>query len=392
MLQLLVYTLATTASAQSIAGIWHATVRNPAGEEVAFRMELKKQGKGWQGAFLNGTGRTTSTSGSFDGKALKLEFDYWDGVLEAQLTQGKWTGSFARRYRKETLRREFYAQRKPIVVAKAKPKANISGDWILDVDDAGKPEVYRAKFQQKGSRAEGTIIPVSGDWGTLTGVIDGNTVTLSHFDGIRALLLKATIGEDGRLIGKLNSTLAVTGRRAGEATSKAPDPMAYTRMKDAEDAFQFDYPDLDGKRVTNSDERFRNKVVIVTITGSWCPNCHEEAPYLNELYERYKSKGLEVVALGFEYTGEVDRDLRQLKRFVAKYGVKYPVLLAGTTENAAEKLAQLDNFSAYPTTIFIGRNGRVKAIHAGFDGPSTGARYTKLKQEMEEIVLTMLSE
>ncbi len=144
--------------------------------------------------------------------------------------------------------------------------------------------------------------------------------------------------------------------------------------------------------VSNADARFKNKVVIVTISGSWCPNCHDEAPVLVDLYNRYHAQGLEIVMLGFEYTGILDRDREQLRRFAARYHIEFPVLLAGTTEpgEVARKLPQLENFGAFPTGIFIGRDGRVKEIHAGFEGPATGERFLQLKARLDALVRRLL--
>jgi thiol-disulfide isomerase/thioredoxin len=237
-----------------------------------------------------------------------------------------------------------------------------------------------------------TLIPVSGDSGELRGYVSGRDIEVSRFDGIRASLLKGSVRADGLLEGQLDSTDRVKGYRVEKAPMLPPDAMNYTRMRNPTEPFRFSYPDLDGKIVSSDDARFRNKVVLVTITGSWCPNCHEEAPFLIELYRRYHERGLEVVALAFEYTGETERDLRQLRIFARKHGMPYPVLLAGTTDDAEEKLSQLENFGAYPTTIFIGRDGRVRAVHAGFDGPATGSMHTGLKREMEERVQRLLAE
>ena len=128
----------------------------------------------------------------------------------------------------------------------------------------------------------------------------------------------------------------------------------------------------------------------MTITGSWCPNCYDEAPVLQEFYERYRDRGLEVVALSFEYTGDAARDAKQVGIFAKRLGVTYPVLYAGAVEEAEKKLSQLVNFGAYPTTIYIGRDGLVKHIHAGFEGKATGERFARLKTEMETMIEDLL--
>jgi thiol-disulfide isomerase/thioredoxin len=141
-----------------------------------------------------------------------------------------------------------------------------------------------------------------------------------------------------------------------------------------------------------NDARFKGKPVVVSITGSWCPNCHEETPYLQTLYEKYKAQGLEVVALAFEYTGEKDRDMEQVKIFGKRHGVQYAMLWAGATDEANAKLDQLINFGAYPTTVYIGRDGLVKHIHTGFEGSATGARFNALKAEVETQIQELLAE
>ncbi len=377
--------------AQSVAGDWHAFVRNPAGGEVAFRLHLRREGGKWRGDLVNGADRVPSTAGYFADGRLLLSFRDWDGVLEARLENDVLRGSFLRRYRKRTLMREFHASRRETTTG-AKPSVNVAGEWMLTAEEEGKSVVYRALLRQNGARLEGTLIPVSGDWGAMTGVVAGNRIVLSRFDGIRALLFEASVGADGGLAGQLNSTYPVSGHRRSESSTEAPDALQYTRFRTPRQPFRFSFPDLNGNLISNNDTRFRNKVLVITITGSWCPNCHEEAPLLRELYERYRRRGLEIVALGFEYTGERERDLRQLRRFAEKHGITYPVLLAGSTEEAEEKLPQLENFGAYPTTIFVGRDQRVRAIHAGFDGPSTGDLHRQLREEMTSLIEKLLSE
>jgi peroxiredoxin len=165
-------------------------------------------------------------------------------------------------------------------------------------------------------------------------------------------------------------------------------------MKNPAEPFRFSFRDIDGRTVASTDTRFQDKVIVITITGSWCPNCHDEAEVLRSLYEKYHDRGLEIVALAFEYTGDISRDTEQLRLFARRHDIRYPVLLAGTSddEDVQKKLGQLENFSAFPTTLFIGRDGLVKGIHAGFEGPATGERYTRLKAELEETIKQLLDE
>jgi hypothetical protein len=120
----------------------------------------------------------------------------------------------------------------------------------------------------------------------------------------------------------------------------------------------------------------------------------DETPVLVDLYERYHKDGLEIVTLSYEYTDDAARNARQIEIFRKKYGIEYPILMAGTTAEGeiARTLPQLVGFGAYPTTIFVGRDGRVRKIHAGFSGPATGERFAEVKREFDELVRQLLAE
>ena len=385
-------------------GIWRGFIKNPSGEAVAFTLEVKKEGNLLVGSLVNGDERTTSTSGSFDGNTLKLAFDFYDAQLTAQIENDELSGVFERQWQKKTLQKELSATRgERMVLARppAEKRRGIGGEWILQVGEPPQQRFWRAAFRQQGSEVRGTIIPVSGDWGELSGTFEKGELILNRFDGINSRVFKARLTAEGKLdgfvdLGLFDPKRKVIAERLDKRNkaniSALPDPSNYTKMSNSAEPLRFNFPDLEGHLVASTDGRFRNKVVVVSITGSWCPNCHEEAPVLQDYYNRYREQGLEVVALAFEYTGDSERDREQLKIFTRRHNITYPMLLAGSTEEGEmqRKLPQLVNFGAYPTTIFIGRDGLVKRIHAGFEGKATGERYTKLKNEYENLIKELL--
>ncbi len=387
-------------------GLWKGFIKNPSGEEVAFTLEVKREGNGIIGSLVNGDERTTSTSGSVDGKSLKLSYDFYDAELFATIDGDQLRGTFDRQWRKQILKRELRASRgQPSASASSNTvsaQMNVSGEWVLRVGEAPKLSYWRAAFKQNGGEVEGTIIPVSGDWGNFTGSFENNQLTLNHFDGINSRIFRASPTPDGKLEGLVDLGLFDPKRKViaerldaknKEIVANLPDPTNYTRMTNPAEPLRFSFPDLNGKIVSSTDDRFKNKVTVVSITGSWCPNCYEETPLMQEFYERYRAQGLEVVALAFEYTGDAGRDLEQVKIFANRHHITYPMLLAGSTEEGdiQRKLPQLVNFGAYPTTIFIGRDGLVKRIHTGFEGKATGERHLKLKADYEELVKELLA-
>ena len=169
------------------------------------------------------------------------------------------------------------------------------------------------------------------------------------------------------------------------------DPSRHTSVKDPTEPFRFSFPDLSGKIVSNSDPLFRGKVVLVNIMGSWCPNCHDETPFLVELYRKYHKQGLEIVALDFEEAEQL-KDPARLRAFIKRYGIEYTVLVGGETGEAKEKLVQAVNWNAWPTTFFVGRDGLVRGVHAGFAGPGSGELHREAKAEFTKTVERLLAE
>jgi thiol-disulfide isomerase/thioredoxin len=383
---------------QYLPGIWHGTVYLQNQDEVPLKMEFKVEGDQVIGTFINGDERVTSTSGTFDGLNLKLKFDYFDAVMEGGVARREIIGTITRTWKSQKLTRNFKIWRGggTMIVPAATEGKDLSGEWDMKVGEGEKQRQWRLLLTQKEGALTGTIMTPSGDWGTMTGEFAYGKMQITRFDVINARLLRAQLNANGQLEGMVDLGQGEAPRKvlAERVSATAPVATQNTKVQNPLEPFKFAGLDLDGKTVSSTDARFKNKAIIIEITGTWCPNCYDEAPLLKDLYARYQAQGLEVIGLSFEYTGDTKRDLEQIKIFREKHNIPYLSLLGGSTENndIAQKLPQLVNFGAYPTTIFIGRDGLVKKIHAGFDGPATGERHTRLKAEFEATVKELLQD
>ncbi len=378
--------------ADSLSGLWQATV-NVNGLDIPFRIELQGDGDKVKGSLFNGEERFTSSTGEFSNESLVLRWDYMASKLEAKMENGALDGNYVR---PNGVKYRFHATRgsSPAAAGKA---PSIGGIWVLTNVHSSKGEsAWQFIVKQKGGDVAAAILRVDGDTGTLSGVYKDGKFVLSHFSGMRPALLEMTAQKDGTLKVVLNGKEEMTAVRASEARAKGlpepTDPAHHTSVRNDAEPFHFNFPDLDGKLVADNDPRFRGKVVLINITGSWCPNCHDEAPFLAELYKKYRAQGLEIVALSFEEADQL-KDPARLRAFIKRYGIEYTVLLGGETESAKEKLAQqAQNWDAWPTTFFVARDGRVRSVHAGFPSKASGELYTKAKEEFTAQVERMLAE
>jgi len=386
--------LPVRAEAQSISGLWDASVVVNGGIEIPFRFEIAGSGKAIKGSFFTGDEKVTSTTGSFENGALTLSFDEYGTKVEVTLKDGRLEGQYSRGTRGAPY--PFHAKRfAPAPVGDA-PIPSIAGLWNIQVGKSSKGEAaWQLIVRQSGAEASAAILRVDGDTGTLTGSYRDGKFVLSHFSGARPLRLELTPASDGTLSVVQNKDNPFTAVRADQARAKGlpqpSDPSRFTSVKDPTEPFRFSFPDLNGRVVSNTDEKFRGKVVIVSISGSWCPNCHDEAPFLGELYKKYRSRGLEIVSLSFEEEAQLKNPVR-LRAFMKRYGIEYTVLIPGEPKDLAERVPQGVNLSSFPTTFFIGRDGRVRAVHAGFPGKASGDFHTQAKEESTATVERLLAE
>jgi thiol-disulfide isomerase/thioredoxin len=381
--------LSFSALAQPIQGLWSATI-TVNNQQIPFRIGFSGDGANANGWFFNGDEKVVSTSGTLENGMLTLRFDHYATRLEAKLQNGALEGTYGKPGRLN----EFHAAPYRADDAAAESAPSIAGLWDVEVNSPKGEKAWHLIVKQRGAEISAAILRVDGDTGMLTGRYKDGRFVLSHFSGARPTLMTITQTADGQLEVVQNGK-KLTAIRSAEARAKglpAPDdPMQHTTMKDSDAPLQFSFPDLNGQVVSNIDARFRGKVILVAIGGSWCPNCHDEAPYLEELYQKYRGAGLEVVGLSFE-EGEQLKDPARLRAFVKQYGIEYPVLLAGEPSELNAKLPGAVNLNAWPTTFFVGRDGLVRAVHTGFAGRASGELHDEMVQEIEGTIGRLLAE
>lgn len=277
-----------------------------------------------------------------------------------------------------------------------KNTADVSGKW--EVHFSPNTESFHKAigiFRQDNGNVSGTFLTETGDYRYLEGTTANDSLYLSCFDGSHAFLFKSKLVNDSIMTGMFWSGSHWEepwfATRNEKAQLRHPDSLTWlTGSK----RFYFSFPGLDGKIVSSADPRFRNKVMLVQLMGSWCPNCMDETAFLSALYEQYNSKGLEIVALAFETTSDTAVAAKNVKRLKEHFNANYTFLLTGKTgkKGAADALPALNNVLSFPTTVFIDRKGNVRKIYTGFSGPATGKAYDDFKKETISLIDKMLNE
>ena len=406
-------------------GVWRATLQTNGGE-LPFGLDIQPGTKpGTYAVFaLNGAERLPMDTATLTGDTLRIPMALFESELVAKVDGEKLRGSWRKRRVKNDYQvvpfaatfgdgpRFGQAQQAGSNPAEtggpasgqAVPAASVGGKWqtvfrAAGTDGApGDTTAAVGVFEQKGNKVTGTFLTPTGDYRYLAGNVFGDSLLLSCFDGSHAFLFKARLGgakETQTLTGVFHSGLTYreTWTARPNANASLPDPAELTYLKPGQ-KFTFAFPDASGKTVSLADERFKNKVTVVQILGSWCPNCMDETRFLAPWYAKNKGRGVEVVGLAFEKTTDLTESGPKLTRMSQRFQIQYPVLLAGTNDKAkaSKSLPALSGVVAFPTTVFVDKKGQVRHIHTGFSGPGTGVYYDQYVGEFNRLIDKLLAE
>ena len=388
------------ACAQPKPGNYRGMLIRADGREVVFNIEIKGSGKQTQLYIKNATEKLLVKELKIDNDSFFFRMPVFESEFRTEIqADGSLKGEWIKRTAGKTQHWPFVAlpQKDRFDAVKGTAKNNISGRWKVTIsrsNETKRPAV--AEFVQKGNQLTGTFLTPTGDYRYLEGIVTGDSLLFSTFDGAHAYTFSAKIlSADSIAEGFFGSGINGKETWVAEKNSSARLPEGdATELKEGFSRLDFTFPDIDGNEVSINDESFKNKVVIIQVMGSWCPNCLDETKFLSDYYDRNKSRGIEVVALAYEYSTDFQRSQKSLRRFQQMFNVKYPMLITGVSVSDSlrteKTLPQLTPIRSFPTTIFLDRNGNVHEVHSSFYGPGSGKHYDEYKIEFNATVNSLL--
>ncbi|NMM50074.1 peroxiredoxin family protein [Marinigracilibium pacificum] len=370
------------------------------GQTLPFTIELTKfDNQNYLMTFVNGEERMPSDTFSIVNDSAKVTLNIFDSAFEIVFNNDSFKGEFVKYYKKDDYRIPIEGElsNDPEFQLNNKEAVKIAEKYSVKfVDEEGIVTESVGEFVQTGNDVKGTFLTPLGDYRFLTGVVDGDSLKLSTFDGDHAFLFLASINENNELTGSFWS-----GIHWYEDWTAIPDPNAtlpdageLTYMKEGYDSFEFSFPDLEGNMVSVSDEQYDNKVVIIQLLGSWCPNCMDETKFLAEWYNNNQDLPVEIIGLAYEQKDDFEYASGRVSKLKDRLKVDYTILIAGNAdkEKAAKTLPMLNNVIAFPTTIVLDKNKDIRYIHTGFSGPGTGDHYIRFAEHFDELINKLANE
>lgn len=384
-------------------GIWRG-VFTVSETQVPFNFEVK--GKDAEHAvftLLNGTRRDNFHVKRVGSDSLFIKMNTYDAALVAKINDD---GTISGEYR--SLVPGFRGNSLPFTAVYGKnyrfvepgkdipPTVNLTGKWELKVYSKEQVPNKIALLKQDGNKLTGVIMQVTGDSRELEGTVQGNEFELSGFTGPSPKIYKGHINDDGTISGEIAAGIYDNTKFDGVKDDKAelPDPYKLTYLKEGYKKLDFTFPDLNGKPVSLSDDKYKGKVVIVEVVGTWCPNCTDQTVFLSPWFNKNKDRGVEAIAIGFEQKDSLKYARYTLGKLRDKYDIKYDILFGGLADKkiVSQKLPALNKFVAFPTTIIIDRKGDVREIYTGYTGTVTGKYYEDYEKKFNKLLDELIAE
>lgn len=393
--------LTVSAESQSLTqGAWFGNLIREDGQIIRFHLDVRTENKKPVFYIINANERLRIDKIRYTKDSVFFEMPVFESSFRVRrISPQRWEGVWMKGAAKQPQVMPFIAETQATVQSAALQPAiaDITGRWAVtftEGNEISRPAV--GEWQQKGNTLRGTFLTPTGDYRYLSGAVDGDNMKLSAFDGVHAFLFTAKIN-NAQTIGGGTFYSGPTHKEPWEAVKNAnatlPD-VAGMYFKDGDQKVKLRFRDLNNQWVSLNDAKFRNKVVVIQIMGSWCPNCMDETAFLSEYYNRNKQRGIEFIGLAYEYSTDRERSKKSIDKFKRRFNVQYTLLNTGVTVGDSlrteKTLPQFTNIKSFPTTIYIDKNGRFVKTKAGFEGPGTGEHYEAMKKEFEETITELL--
>jgi len=331
--------------------------------------------------------------------SLHIPLHIFDITIDVKIGNNVLAGSYTKHYEENyTLPITLHKGENRFKSFSNDPPADFSGKWEVTFIEPKEQDTTEAVgiFDQDGNNVRGTFLTPLGDYRYLVGIAEGNRMKLSTFDGNHAFLFEAELQEDNTLSGDFYSGKdwyeSWTAFRNEEAKLPSPDSLTY--LKKGYDNIYFSFPNLEGEKVSLADQKYQDKVVIVQIFGTWCPNCMDETKFLTNWYDNNKDRGVEIIGLAYEAKDDFDYAKNRVEKMKNKFDVQYDFLIAGTNdkEEASKTLPMLNRVISFPTMIILDKSGDLVNIHTGFSGPGTGKYYDEFVKKFNVKMDSLLSQ
>ena len=377
-------------------GIWRGEI-SMQNKILPFNFEVVKAGENYKINLINGKEKLILDAVKVENDSVFFTMHIFDVEIKAKINGNLLEGLYLKNYIDDyelPFKATFDQNNR---VDNTQSNSKFDGKWDMTfTGENGEISKGVGIFKKENNKLTGTILTPTGDYRYLDGFTTDTNFTLYSFEGNHAFIFEASLIDETHLKGDF-----LSGKSFHESFTavkneniELADAYELTYLKEGYDKIEFSFPDLNGNLVSLSDEKYKNKVIILQIFGTWCPNCMDETVFYAQWYRKNKHKNVEIIGLAYEAKDDFNYAKSRVEKMKTRLNVDYDFLIAGNfdKEAAAKTLPMLNHVMSFPTSIFIDKKGNVRKIHTGFSGPATGEYYAKYKEEFNSLMDILLKE
>ncbi|MBI2257935.1 MAG: TlpA family protein disulfide reductase [Flavobacteriia bacterium] len=329
--------------------------------------------------------------------SLQFEFPNFSSYLKVKINSSKnLSGYWYNLNKNNNYRIPFYASYSSVdTICNYKDTLAISGKWktLFSPNTKNEEKAVGLFSNEKNNKIIGTFLTETGDYRFLEGKNCQSSFYLSCFDGSHAFLFTGQVKNDeisGVFYSGIHYQCNWKASKNMSFELRNPDSITYIKKSLP---FQFELKDLMGQPFSFPNENTQNKVNIIQIMGTWCPNCVDESKFFKELQEKYKNKGLQIISVAYETPENFEKQVSMVQKMKEKLKLDFIFLIGGQANKnvASEQFSMLNTICSFPTSIIVNKKGEVVKIHTGFNGPGTGDIYLNFKKEFEDFIIKQLN-
>jgi thiol-disulfide isomerase/thioredoxin len=373
------------------SGSWKGIIEY-SNAEVPFSFELEYPDKSHVPilTFINGKDRA-SLEATVENDSLIIPMFAFDITLKVAMGEEQMNGILIKHYsnRSYPFKAEYGKPRYVIVEEEDPIQVGLRWDMIVN---AGRRGEYPAVglFEQTGNKVTGTLMTEVSDYRFFEGKVENNEIVMSVFDGVHSFVLQGSYDRSknnwsGELI--LDDGYSRPWVATRDDNAELQDPFEVIDLSDRKIK-----PDLDKLAALTeqrvSSEQYEGKVLIVQLMGTWCSNSQDQTRYLTQWIKEHPEHQVEILAVNYEANYSVQYGLDRIETYKKRLNIPYDVILGGplSKSKAAEAFSFIDEIMAFPTLVFIDKQGHARYVHSYFTGPATGEFYEDFDRRFNAIV------
>ncbi len=344
---------------------------------------------------INGRDRRVINNVSVTGDSIVIPMDPFDVEIRAKFTAMGMKGLYNKYYRDLNIPFSADFGKPRMQKNSVRPFAPIEERWDVTFSPGTSGMTKGVGlFKQRGHIVSGTIMTQVSDYRFFEGILDGDSIKLSCFDGAHAFAFigkRTENGWDGEMVYDNGFSEPWEAIYNSEAELKNP-----FEMVEIEPGKHKPYYDLLGAgqgKDAIDPTLYEGKVLIIQLFGTWCPNSHDQTKYLVEWYKKNQDR-VSILASSYEANYSKEYGLQRLEKYRIVNDIEYDLVLGGRLSKtaAAMPFPFMQRIEAFPTLVILDKQGYVRYVHSYFNGPATGDYYRSFDQQFNEIIDSLVAE